>query len=121
MVVLGVRGRLDDLLRTDDDEEEEDVMKLGGGWDLFLILLETSSMDCSYEGTFSLYLKIKEIFLSLVQSGSVTWLVSCTESGTFSSCPETRGVPGRELCTRRLSPAEEAGEEDPSSSSEVSA
>ena len=96
-------------------------MKLGGGWDLFLILLETSSMDCSYEGTFSLYLKIKEIFLSLVQSCSVTWLVSCTESGTFSSCPETRGVPGRELCTRRLSPAEEAGEEDPSSSSEVSA
>ena len=57
----GVRGRLDDLLRTEDDdeEEEEDVMRLGGGWDLFLILLDTSSMDCSYEGTCSLYLNTK--------------------------------------------------------------
>ena len=44
--MLGVRGRLDDLLRT-EEEEEEDVMKLGGGWDLFLILLDTSSMDFS--------------------------------------------------------------------------
>ena len=95
-------------------------MKLGGGWDLFLILLETSSMDCSYEGTFSLYLKIKEIFLSLVQSGSVTWLVSCTESGTFSSCPETRGVPGRELCTRRLSQGAGGEGGAPASSSSAS-
>ena len=53
-----MRGRLEDLLRTDDEQgEEEEVMKLGGGWDLFLILLDTSSMDCSYEGTFSLYLR----------------------------------------------------------------
>ena len=55
--MLGVRGRLDDLLRTDEDDE--DVMKLGGGWDLFLILLETSSIDCSYEGTCSLYLNMR--------------------------------------------------------------
>ena len=46
--MLGVRGRLDDLLITEEEEEEEeDVMKLGGGWDLFLILLDTSSMDFS--------------------------------------------------------------------------
>ena len=32
-VVPGVRGRLDDLLRTedDDDDDDDDVMKLGGG------------------------------------------------------------------------------------------
>ena len=51
----------------------------------------------------------------------VTWLASCTESETSSSCPETRGEQGRALCTRRLSRAEEDEEEDPSSFSAVSA
>ena len=48
---LGVLPLLVDRLTR----EEEEVT--GGGWDLFLILLETASMDCSYEGTCSLYLE----------------------------------------------------------------
>lgn len=50
---LGVLPLLLDRLKR----ELEELKGTGGGWDLFLILLETASMDCSYEGTCSLYLE----------------------------------------------------------------
>ena len=46
---MGVGGLLRDL---SEDEEEA----AGGGTDLFLMRLDTSSIDFSYEGTWSEYL-----------------------------------------------------------------
>ena len=76
-------------------------------------------MDCSYEGTCSLYLDTTRSARAS-QVSCVTWQVSCTESGTSSRRPETRGVPGREVCTRRLSQGAGGEGGAPASSSSAS-
>ena len=70
---MGVGGLLRDLR---EDEEEA----AGGGTDLFLMRLDTSSIDFSYEGTCSEYLK-KRFVRGKKQIDNIyhTLLVFCTE------------------------------------------